>query len=320
MDDLTTLLHDAVEDVEPTDRLHAIRQQTRAHRTPRWLAMGGAVLAIAAVVVGIAIAVRPGSDPGPGPAQQPSATDTGQEPVIAIYYVGDTPAGPRLFREFQASSFGARLENAGQVVESRPDDPDYRSLWPDLALGLAHQSGDVVQVPVMQPELFDRPAGMSGAEAELAVQAVAYTVTANVPGAAAVQFMTRAGRPADRVLGVPLDGPVHRAPQLDVLALVNISDPAEGREVDGHFSAHGVASSFEGTVPWELRDADGTVVEEGSAPGAFDPEALTEWETGDIDVSGLAPGTYEFAAMTDDPSGGAEGAGPTSDTRSLTIR
>ena len=38
-----------------------------------------------------------------------------------------------------------------------------------------------------------------------------------------------------------------------------------------------------------------------------------------IDVSDLAPGTYTFVAMTDDPSGGAEGFGPITDTRTIIV-
>jgi hypothetical protein len=48
-------------------------------------------------------------------------------------------------------------------------------------------------------------------------------------------------------------------------------------------------------------------------------DRLYPWETR-IDVSDLAPGEYTFAAMTDDPSGGAEGAEPFVDTRTITVR
>jgi len=132
-----------------------------------------------------------------------------------------------------------------------------------------------------------------------------------------VQFLSD-GLPIDRVYGVPTAEPIVDADQLEVLALVSISNPAEGRVVQGAFSADGVASSFEGTVPWELRDADGTAVRSGFAQGTME-DHLTPWETGTIDVSDLAPGSYVFWASTDDPSGG-EGGGPTADTRTVVIR
>ena len=47
-------------------------------------------------------------------------------------------------------------------------------------------------------------------------------------------------------------------------------------------------------------------------------DKLYPWET-EVDVSGLEPGAYEFVALTDDPSGGAEGAGPTEDSKSITV-
>ncbi len=37
-----------------------------------------------------------------------------------------------------------------------------------------------------------------------------------------------------------------------------------------------------------------------------------------IDVTDLAPGTYTFVAMTDDPA--VEPPGPTTDTRTITVR
>jgi len=117
---------------------------------------------------------------------------------------------------------------------------------------------------------------------------------------------------------VPTAGPVVREPELDVLSLVSVSDPAEGQVVDGTFTARGRASSFEATVPWQIsRDDD--VVLDGFATAEGWVDGLYPWET-EIDVSGLGPGAYTFEARTDDPSGGAEGAGPYSDTRTIVVR
>jgi hypothetical protein len=41
---------------------------------------------------------------------------------------------------------------------------------------------------------------------------------------------------------------------------------------------------------------------------------------GQANLAGLAPGTYTFVAMTDDPSGGAEGFGPSEDTRTIVVK
>ena len=321
MDDpqLTRLLHDAVEDIEPTDRLMTVRQQTRSRRPRRWYAAGGAVLATAAVVTGIAIAAQPSTDPGPGPSKDPTATDSAAPGThaVAVYYLGQTPRGPRLFREFHLRSGAPTLDEALTDLSDEPEDPDYVTHWVPGGLGPATVSDGVIRVEVFGASVHDRRPGLSAVEAELSVQQIVYTMQAAAGQRLPVQFLSD-GLPIDRVYGVPTAEPIVDADQLEVLALVSISNPAEGRVVHGEFSADGVASSFEGTVPWELRDADDTVVRSGFAQGTME-DHLTPWETGPIDVSDLAPGTYTFEASTDDPSGG-EGGGPTTDTRSVVIQ
>ena len=323
MDDLTTLLHDAVEDVEPTDRLAAIRQATRRPTRTRWYVAAGAVLAAAAVVAGIAVAVRPGPAPGPGPSDEATASDSpAAGHLVPVYDLGETPAGTRLFREFRREpGVAGGMDDALAALSAIPDDPDYRTLWPRDAFqgGFVDYEGGLITVLLTDSSLRHRPAGMSAEEAALSVEQVIYTVQAYAQERLPVSFQTE-GNPIDQVLGVPTAEPLANRPEIDVLALVSISDPSEGRVVEGSFTANGVASSFEGTVPWELRDAGGAVVQRGFSTGSFDPDHLTPWETGPIDVSGLPPGTYTFVASTDDPSGGAEGPGPTSDTRTVTIR
>jgi hypothetical protein len=83
------------------------------------------------------------------------------------------------------------------------------------------------------------------------------------------------------------------------------------------FIARGRASSFEATVPWEIRDGD-TVVTEGFATALGTGDRLFAWEA-EVDLTGIAPGEYTFVAMTDDPSNG-EGAEPFVDTRTIVVR
>jgi hypothetical protein len=157
---------------------------------------------------------------------------------------------------------------------------------------------------------------MSAQEAELAIQQVLYTAQAQAQRPISVQFRYK-GNPIDQVFGVPTSEPLTAAPQLDVLSLVSISNPSEGQEVTGSFVADGRASSFEGTVPWELRDASGAVVRQGFAQAGMD-DHLIPWKTEPIDVSDLAPGSYVFAAMTD--ASGGEGPGPFTDTRTIVVQ
>jgi hypothetical protein len=234
---------------------------------------------------------------------------------VPVYYVGQTPQGPRLFREFQYASNGASAVGGLQRIGQAPYDPDYWSMWPDQALTQERGTEQLARVEV-PAWLIERPSGMSDVEARLALQQVVYTAQADAQLDLRVEFLVD-GRPADQVLGVPLDGPVERAPQLETLALVNISNPVEGRQVVDTLSADGRASSFEGTVGWELRDESGDVVLGGSAQGTME-DHLTPWATGPIDVSELPPGTYVFEARTDDPTGGKFG-GPTTDTRTIVV-
>ena len=123
---LAELLSDAVSDIEPANRLDAIRNETKvtsmSSRRPWLYAVGGAVVATAAVITAIAAAggTLPGQgDDDPAPAAQSEHRDGGadardrhvradtvrdQAPpsasVVPVYFVGDTPSGPRLYREF----------------------------------------------------------------------------------------------------------------------------------------------------------------------------------------------------------------------------
>ena len=120
------------------------------------------------------------------------------------------------------------------------------------------------------------------------------------------------------LFGIDTEGGLKAAKPLDVLAFMNVTTPEEGATVSGSFTAEGVGSSFEATVPWEVRDESGTAVVEGFTTAEGFIDKLYPW-TAEVDVSGLAPGTYTFVAMTDDPSDG-EGAGPTEDTKTIVVQ
>jgi hypothetical protein len=331
MDDrqLSELLTDAVADVEPLDRLAEVRERVaRPARPRRWYAVGGTVLAAAAVVTAVAVVGNPlsTSDGGVGPAESPSSRDDpgSDSPLYAVYYFGDTPQGTRLFREWQRQyGNGGSLAVASQLVSLPPDDPDYRTVWPEGAF----TGADIVTVNgrrVIEVDTgmmaWDRPQGLSRADAELAVQQVVYTMQAVVQDdTLPVVFFVAPGQRAETLYGVDVTKPVDTAPQLDVLSLMSISNPVEHQVVDGSFVADGRARSFEGNVLWELRDADtGDVVLDGFTTAGQD-DHLVEWKTEPIDVSDLVPGTYTFVASTTDPSDG-EGAGVFTDTRTIVVQ
>ena len=249
----------------------------------------------------------------PGVTTEP---DPGETSTVPVYYVGDSPMGPRLYREFRRVSGDPALGAADMVAAGVPADPDYRAAFPVdgsfSSVRLDEEAGLIIaQVP------DDRWADMSRKQAKLAVQALVYTVQGALQSRAPVQVVGEPGGPAVPMFGVDTDGGVANADQLDVLALVSVTSPESGAEVSGTFTASGVASSFEATVPWEVRDSSGTVVLDGFSTAEGWMDRLYPWQS-EVDVSGLAPGEYTFAAMTDDPSGG-EGPGPFEDTKVISV-
>jgi hypothetical protein len=336
---LTDLLSDAVSDVEPPDRLQAIRSRTRGAsmttRRPWWYAVGGVAAATAAVIIAFAVIGGPtdeGQDPQPAASDSASASDSptesasedpAPEQVAApIYYAGETPQGLRLYREFQRVPAGERLLAAARAAtEGTPLDPDYASLWGAPAVTQVSFDGTGAQgefaVTLRDESLTSAPAGMTGAEAELAVQQLVYTLQGVGQARAPVRFYV-GGEPVDTVLGLDAAEPFTNAPQLDVLALVNITSPEEGATVSaGTLDISGVASSFEATVPVAILDSTGDVVLEDFVTAEGCCDRLYPWE-GSLDISGLPSGDYTFRASTDDPSDG-EGDGPQVDTKTITI-
>jgi hypothetical protein len=332
MDDrhLTALLQEAVSDVEPSDRLAEIRAAVSPRpRRFGWYAAGGTVLAVAASVAVAAIVLNPSADKADdttGPVLSPTVdqpTPTPTAHLVAAYYIGDTPVGPRLYREFHVDTGIADPSEGIDALMAGPDDPDYRSAWPVGSLAradYAYEDGAVptrIDVTLADAGLLDRPSGMSEAEARLAVEQVIFTVQARAGRRLPVQF--RYGRnPIDQVLGVPTSEPLANSAPLDVLSLMSISDPVEGLVVSDSFTANGAASAFEGQIDWQVTTLDSETVLNGYATAGMDPGHLVEWTTEPIDISGLEPGTYLFVASTSDPSNG-EGVGVFTDTRTIVV-
>jgi hypothetical protein len=342
-DDLRVLLHDAVSDVHPDPALDRIRRRTRSvpavRRVRPWLMVAAAAATVAAIVGGATILNRPSTPPrnanvagpptgGPPTALPPTTggpTTGGEVRALAVYFVGDTPQGPRLYREFQRASVAvggaAPILTAVDHALGTPIDPQYRTAWPVGTrvdrTGWVGSGSATLSLKNDSTDLSQRPSGMSEAEARAAVQQLVYTVQATIQSRSPVHFQI-AQQDTGTLLGVDVSGPVSAQPQLDILSLVNITEPAEGAVVRGSFTAHGVASSFEANVPWQITK-DGTVVKSGFSTADGWTDRLYPWKTDPIDVSDLAPGVYTFEAMTDDPSAG-EGAGPFTDTRSIDVR
>ncbi len=250
-----------------------------------------------------------------GPGGDPS--DAGEDPdVVPVYYVAKTPVGDRLYREFtQAAGVEPLVAAAAAVTAGDPVDPDYRTLWPGGRLASVEQVDDAIVVTVPD-ESWLAAGDLRRPQARLAVQQLVYTLQGTVGERLPVRVELD-GRPAATLLGVDASQGLTAAPELDVLAFMNVTEPAEGTAVSGSFTAEGRGSSFEATVVWEIQDADGTAVLDGFTTAEGWADKLYPWSA-DIDVSSLPAGRYTFVARTDGPSDG-EGGGPTEDTKQITV-
>lgn len=305
-DDLTLqrLLHDAVDDIRPADRLGEIRRRTAPsprRSRQRWtLAVLGAGVATASVVGAVALVGNlglPGDD-------DPATAGAGQT-AVAAYFVGDTPLGPRLFREFQAVTRTADAPRALAALrlletDAGPSDPDYTTAWPDGSFTDVRVTDTVIEV-----DLADRHRAVPD---ELAAQQAVFTVQAALGSTLPVRFRTPGG-PVD-VAGKALSGRDN-----DRLAPVNVTDPVEGHTVDDLLTVRGVVSLSGpaiSSVRWELRTTDGEVLASGEA--AVEGGA---WEQ-TSSIADVPAGTHVLVVSI--PVTGDGPAGRATDTRTLTVR
>ncbi len=256
----------------------------------------------------------------PDPTGTPSEGEIPADSVtVPVYFVGETPQGPRLYREFrQVEADNPMDEAVALLVAGDTLDPDYSTLWTPGSFAGIQLDGGVLVANLPADTTWTERGDLTAAEAELAVQQLVYTLQGIAQERAPLRAIGSDGAPAP-LFGVDTSNDVVEAPELDIKAFVNVTEPAYGDTVTGTLSASGVASSFEATVPWEIRQGsvDGEVVLEGFATADGFMDKLYPWET-DIDVSGLAPGEYEFVALTDDASDG-EGPGPTEDSKRIVV-
>ena len=345
-DQINDLLHEVADDVEPGDRLGAIRAATAGtRRTGRgWWAVGGVGLVAASVVTALALTTggapeRRASEPAGSASPTPSAptqSETDPSPsatevpssTVAVYYLGDSPDGPRLYREFRRlpgdpleAAVSAAVGGDGTGRPLAPLDPDYRVPWTPMTRASARldASQDLITISLggdPQDSLHDR-GNLSEAEAGLAVEQLVRTAQAAVGARLPVRFLLF-GKPTDQVLGVPTSEPLSAGSDLAVLSHVSLSDPSEGQLVDNDqpFTVKGVANSFEGNVVTRIQRWEGTyVVDQLPAIAGWMADKLFPFEV-TFDLTGVAPGDYVVISQTDDPSG--EGTFDT-DTRRITI-
>lgn len=318
------LLHEVADEVEPGDRLGAIRAATAPRRTSRgWWVAGGAGLLAASVVTAFALTTggAPSSEPDPaGPAPTTAGDDVpdAMDRVVPVYFVGDTPAGPRLYREFQRGPGPMSAETFAFDTALHGDalDPDYRSPWPTgTSIDNYDIVGDVLRIS-LTGDVVDRPAGMSESDAQLAIEQLVRTAQGVFgEGRVPVKLLVD-GYPTPTVLGVPTSEPLGNAPDLDVLSHVSLSDPSEGQEVDNdveHLYVRGRATAS-GRLMIDIDRVDGPGGLVSSAiNGILRPDRFTAFEPG-YTLSDAEPGVYDVIATVR-----ADDGTTYTDTRRITI-
>jgi Immunoglobulin-like domain of bacterial spore germination len=344
-DRLRRLLDDAVSDVEPDDRLEELRASVRPgarvvhhlHARP-WYAAAGVVAAVICMVAYItSIASHKSTEPGFGDqggssvptiiatdTAEPSPTTASDAPAdgMLVYYLGTGPRGDTLFPELVPAG-GDPLHTAVTALMTGPRDPDYRTEWGPGSIIKAQLRHGVVQVELGAMR-GRRPHTMSARTADEIVQQAIWTFrSASGRHDATVQFL-RHGQPAASVLGVAADHPLEPGRVRDVLSQMSISSPGQGEVVDrGRLVVTGTNNGPEATVILKLVRSTGTgdadvLTEHGTALGSGG-DRLYGWSV-PIDTSDLSPGTYTLVASNVDLSGGSEGFGPATDTRTLVLR
>lgn len=214
------------------------------------------------------------------PADGGSADDeagAGEVSGVPVYYVVESPDGPRLVREFRTVPDEGDLVTSAvlAMLSVEPNDPDYLSAWAPSDDVTVTRDGDTITVDVPASVFSD---GVGAAYEAAAYQQLVYTATA----AAAM-----AGEPATTVVlledGGSGDGwghvgtgePMTRAPQIDVLNHTWILSPAEGERVAaGEVTIRGYGASFEGNFVVHV-DGPGVDVME---PTTGDGMGFGEWE------------------------------------------
>lgn len=344
-DELRELLTDAVSDVEPRPALTRIQNKTKVSpmKTSRTWILAAAGAVAATVVTVTAVTLVASDDDSPGEAGSPSAT-TSQEPseaalpegdedaddgdsdsvggttTAAVYYVGETPRGPRLFREFHrvASSPDAIGTAVAESLTVAPLDPDYYTPWRGLAPTLVEATYDGSQVIIdlaPDPALRNRPADLTAEQARMALEQLMFTAHAAIGegNQIPVRFLL-GGEPTDRLLGVPTSEPLAAGNAMEVQSTVWVISPQDGDEVGSTFTVEGRGAFFEANVSWQLLQG-GTVVEDGFATA----EECCTLAPFSFEVRGVEPGDYVLRVYDADVSGG-EGPGEAEDTKQISVR
>ena len=199
-----------------------------------------------------------GSSSSPTPSSSQSIPTPILMKAFAQYWVGDTAAGPRLYREFVNLPLTSEMVKASlsALFLGIPIDSDYNSYWPSGSkINSVKISGDEAVIDLFIPNPM-----VSSEIKPLAIAQLVWTATAADPSLKKI-LLTEGG----------VNGKTYtREVPYAVLAPIWITSPADGALVSAvDFTLSGLASTFEANVAWRVFQK-GKLIRQGStlAPGA----------------------------------------------------
>lgn len=254
------------------------------------LARWAVAVLVAATLVGCAQTVSPAGSTTSAPASPRP------ERALPVYYVAQTPAGPRLQREFHRLPAADPASAAVREMLAHPTgtDPDYRNPWP---------AGTALRAPVASTADVITVDLTAASPSDLATQQLVFTVQGALGTTTPVQLLRD---------GTPAGPPIPRGDPYALRSLVQIDAPADGASTTSPLTVTGEAAVFEATLHWTVLDGGRTVrtgvtsTAEGQTFAAF---------RFSLD---LPPGHYTVRISEDDPSDGA-GRPVLTDDRAVTV-
>ena len=219
---------------------------------------------------------------------------------MPVYYTGSgadltSAADDRLYVERRTvpSTGHIGFDAVHALLTMPPQDPDYDNMWTSLAEqpdpvdveSVTHQAG-VIDVELTTAPTRDQPSlRVQSPPGALIVQQLVYTVQAALDSSDPVVVGVN-GRPIERLWLTPSDPATAAADPMKVLSPLQFTSPSQGETVTGPVTLEGMAATFEGNVPWQIRH-NGQIVRQGAeiagATGVAKPFSFT------VD---LPPGDY----------------------------
>ena len=219
--------------------------------------------------------------------------------TVALYYIGKSEEGFRLYREFRTILAAEEVGLASlKFLVKRPSralDWDYLNLWGNNSvINSVTYSGNTANV-----DLLVSPLNV-GAEAEQrAIDQLVWTLTANHPTTKYLTF-TSGGKQFESFAGhVDARQKFAREPAYEVLAPVWVNQVA--KILTNPVTMRGTACTFEAGLHWQLH-RNGEMIREGSATASGACPVRGAWS---VDLGSLRPGNYMFVAQDISPKDGS---------------